>query len=82
MDSAPPHSVPGLQLPRATARRRRRPHRRLPEGALPDDFHRKVAGRGIVLGYLLDLSRQQGAEIACALAAISAVQNEIDRRTS
>jgi hypothetical protein len=74
--------VPDLRLPRATALRRRRPPRRLPEGPLPDDFHRKVAGRGIVLDDLLDLSRQQGAEIARALAAISAVQNEIDRRTS
>jgi hypothetical protein len=48
---------------------------------LPDDFQRKLAGKRILLDNLLDLSRQQGAAIASALAAISAVQNEIDHRT-
>lgn len=50
--------------------------------SLPDDFQRKLTGKRILLDDLLDLSRQQGAAIANALAAISAVQNEIDRRTS
>ncbi|MEV5762557.1 hypothetical protein AB0L61_38045 [Streptomyces tendae] len=49
---------------------------------LPDDFHRKVTSKRIPLDDLLDLSRQQGASIASALTAISAVQNEIDRHTS
>ncbi|MFF9336972.1 hypothetical protein [Streptomyces albogriseolus] len=49
---------------------------------LPDDFHRKLVGKRILLDELLDLSRQQGAAITGALAAIAAVQNEIDRRTT
>lgn len=49
---------------------------------LPDDYHRKLISKRIVLDNLLDLSRQQGAAIASALAAISAVQSEIDRRAS
>ncbi|GGV50807.1 hypothetical protein GCM10010293_62110 [Streptomyces griseoflavus] len=48
---------------------------------LPDDFQRKLATKKIPLDDLLNLSRQQGAAIANALTAISAVQNEIDRRT-
>ncbi|MEU3901913.1 hypothetical protein [Streptomyces sp. NPDC045251] len=49
---------------------------------LPDEYQRKLTGKRVVLDDLLDLSRQQGAAIAGALAAIGAVQNEIDRRTS
>lgn len=49
---------------------------------LPDDFQRKLTSRRILLDDLLDLSRQQGAATANALAAISTVQEEIDRRTS
>ncbi|MCZ9349125.1 hypothetical protein NGM36_04840 [Streptomyces mutabilis] len=49
---------------------------------LPDDFHRRLVGKRIVLDDLLDLSRQQGAAITHAVAAIAAVQNEIDRHTS
>ncbi|WP_055606655.1 hypothetical protein [Streptomyces prasinus] len=49
---------------------------------LPDDFQRKLTSRRIRLDDLLDLSRQQGAATANALAAISTVQEEIDRRTS
>ncbi|MES4886176.1 hypothetical protein ABVB69_37670 [Streptomyces sp. NPDC000349] len=48
---------------------------------LPDDFGRKLSGKRIVLDELLELSRQQGASITSALAAIDAVQSEIDRRT-
>jgi hypothetical protein len=39
-----------------------------------------LSGKRVLLDDLLDLSRQQGAAIAGALAA--AVQSEIDRRTS
>ncbi|MFK4106158.1 hypothetical protein ACI2L1_40105 [Streptomyces sp. NPDC019531] len=49
---------------------------------LPDDFRRKLTTRKVTLDDLLDLSRQQGAAIAGALTAISAVQSEIDRRTT
>ncbi|MEU6687764.1 hypothetical protein [Streptomyces sp. NPDC046832] len=49
---------------------------------LPDDFHRKLTAKRILLDDLLDLSRQQGAAIAGALAAIGAVQNQIERRTN
>lgn len=48
---------------------------------LPDDFRRKLTAKRILLDGLLDLSRQQGAAIAGAIAAIGIVQNEIDRRT-
>ncbi|MFJ9026558.1 hypothetical protein ACIRPU_42450 [Streptomyces sp. NPDC102259] len=49
---------------------------------LPDDFRRKLSTKRILLDDLLDLSRQQGAAIAGALAAIGTAQNEIDRRTN
>ncbi|MDQ0904268.1 hypothetical protein QFZ22_000253 [Streptomyces canus] len=48
---------------------------------LPDDFRRKLSAKRIPLDDLLDLSRQQGAAIAGARAAIGTVQGEIDRRT-
>ncbi|MFF7791249.1 hypothetical protein [Streptomyces sp. NPDC007991] len=48
---------------------------------LPDDFHRRLGSRRVALDDLLELSRQQGAAIAGALAAIQTVQSEIDRRT-
>jgi hypothetical protein len=47
---------------------------------LPDDFRRKLSTK--LVDDLLDLSRQQGAAIAGALAAIATVQSEIDRRTN
>ncbi|MFE9687829.1 hypothetical protein [Streptomyces sp. NPDC006285] len=50
--------------------------------ALPDDFQRKLTSKKTTLDELLDLSRQQGATITGALAAIGTVQNEIDRRTT
>lgn len=49
---------------------------------LPDDFRRKLTAKRILLDDLLDLSRQQGAAIAGALAAIGTAQSEVDRRTS
>jgi hypothetical protein len=48
------------------------------KATLPDDFRRKLSGKRVLLDDLLDLSRQQGAAIAGALAAIGAVQNEIE----
>ncbi|MFI6858168.1 hypothetical protein [Streptomyces sp. NPDC050416] len=48
---------------------------------LPDDFRRKVTVKRTLLDELLNLSRQQGAAIASAQAAIGTVQKEIDRRT-
>jgi hypothetical protein len=50
------------------------------KATLPDDFHRRLSGKRVLLDDLLDLSRQQGAAVAGALAAIGTVQNEIDRR--
>ncbi|MFJ9154281.1 hypothetical protein ACIRP7_41000 [Streptomyces sp. NPDC102270] len=49
---------------------------------LPEDFRRKLSAKRILVDDLLDLSRQQGAAIAGALAAIATVQSEIDRRTN
>ncbi|UAX58510.1 hypothetical protein K5X85_36005 (plasmid) [Streptomyces sp. A144] len=49
---------------------------------LPDDFTRKLTTTKLSADTLLDLSRQQGATITAALAAIAAVQAEIDRRTT
>ncbi|MFK0174220.1 hypothetical protein ACIQU5_36225 [Streptomyces sp. NPDC090306] len=52
------------------------------EAPLPDDYQRKLTGKKIALDDLLALSRQQGAALAGALTAISAVHAEIDRRTA
>ncbi|MEU4655163.1 hypothetical protein AB0G32_14690 [Streptomyces sp. NPDC023723] len=52
------------------------------KATLPDDFRRKLLGKKMPLDELLGLSRQQGAAIAGALAAIAQVLSEIDRRTA
>jgi hypothetical protein len=49
---------------------------------LSDDFTRKLTTTKLSTDTLLDLSRQQGAKITAALAAIATVQAEIDRRTT
>ncbi|MET9187728.1 MULTISPECIES: hypothetical protein [Streptomyces] len=48
---------------------------------LPDGFAKKVAGKQVALGDVLDLSRQQGVALALIREACDRVQMEIDKRT-